>query len=178
MNAWRESTRPGERLDAHDLEPDHGLVPDDPPVMSGRDLVDVSRAKLHLCAIVHTNTEPAGDQMTHVMRLAAVRAGERFDVLRPPPPRLELTAGDGEIAKPHDVERPMGKGPRLVRSAHVLSLQRCHDLLLALCLGSPMPFAHEGIFSIATSSHRTSPSRCSAMRRNQASCSGSSAMRW
>src|SRR5829696_7601229 len=122
MNAWRESTRPGKRLDAHDLETDHGLVPDDPPVMSGRNLVDVSRAKLHLRAIVHTHTEPAGDQMTQVMRLAAIRARERFDVLRPPPPRLELATGDGEITKPHDVERPMGKAPRLVWSVHVLSL--------------------------------------------------------
>src|SRR5215217_8534447 len=97
MNAWRGSARPGERLGAHDLEPDRRLVADDPPVMSGRNLVDVSRAKLHLRAIVHTNAEPSGDQMTHVMRQAAIRAGERFDVLRPPPPRLELATGDGEI---------------------------------------------------------------------------------
>src|SRR5215217_4314750 len=122
MNAWRGSARPGERLGAHDLEPDHRLVPDDPPVMSRRDLVDVSRAKLHLRAIVHTNAEPAGDQMTHVMRLAAIRAGERFDVLRPPPPRLELATGDGEIIKPYDVERPMGEVPRLVWRIHVLPL--------------------------------------------------------
>jgi len=39
-----------------------------------------------------------------VMRLAAFRAHNRLDMLGPPPPRLELTAGDGEITKPHDVE--------------------------------------------------------------------------
>src|SRR5215203_3928977 len=129
MNAWRGSARLGKRLRAHDLEPQDWLVPDDPPVMSGRNLVDVSRAKLHLRAIVHTHTEPSGDQMTHVMRQAAVRARYGFDVLRPPPPRLELATGDGEITKPYDVERPMGKGARLVGSIDIFPLQCCHDPL-------------------------------------------------
>jgi hypothetical protein len=60
--------------------------------------------------------------MTHVMRLAAFCTRNGFDVLRPPPSWLELATGNGEIAKSHDVERSMGKAPRLVGSIHVLSL--------------------------------------------------------
>src|SRR5215217_6225754 len=162
MNAWRGSARPGERLGAHDLEPDRRLVADDPPVMSGRNLVDVSRAKFHLRPIVHTHTEPTGDQMTHVMRLTAVRARYGFDVLRPLPPRLELTAGDGEIAKPHDVERPMGKVPGLVGSVHVLSLQRRH--LRPSCRSAPTGYSRIP-HSISTSSQVGSPVKTSLKRR-------------
>jgi hypothetical protein len=60
--------------------------------------------------------------MTHVMRLAAFRARNGFDVLRPPPSWLKLATGNGEIAKPHDVELPMGKRSGFIGSIHVFSL--------------------------------------------------------
>jgi hypothetical protein len=65
----------GERFRTHDLEPHGGLVADDPPVMTRRNLVDVSWSELHLRAIIHANTDPTGDEMTQVVRLAAFGSG-------------------------------------------------------------------------------------------------------
>src|SRR5215213_4939484 len=80
------SARLGERLCPHDLEPHRWFVADDPPVMTGRNLVDVSWSELHLRAVFHADADPAGDEMTQVMRLAAIRACYRLDVFRPVPP--------------------------------------------------------------------------------------------
>src|SRR5215216_5864881 len=122
--------------------------------MTRWDLVDVARSELHLRSVFHADAQAARDEMALVMRLAAVRARYRFDVLRPAPTRLEPAAGDGEIAKPHDVERPMRKVPGLVGSSHVLPLQRRHDQ--SSCRAVPHNYSRIP-HSISTSSQRTSP---------------------
>src|SRR5579859_1219138 len=83
-----------EPVDGH-----HGLLADDPGVVAARKGGDVTRAGDELRAVVHPDRRPAADVVLEVRRLAAVGAGDRLHVLRPPPPRFEhqrpdLTAAD------------------------------------------------------------------------------------
>src|SRR5205807_288552 len=131
---WRSRNRPpalaslGVALQAAEVEQDATLVADDPRVVSGRHVKDVSGAELALAAVVHPQRHLAGQDVAEMLDLARVGAGDRLHVLGPPPARLERAAADLVAADVDELDAPFAVGElaHLVRLVELLALQRRH----------------------------------------------------
>src|SRR5215207_1032712 len=112
---------------AAEVDGDAGLVADRPGVVPRSDRRDVTGPDVGLGAVAHRDVHPAGDDVHQVRRLAAVGAGDRLDVVRPSPARLERAVED-RVAVDGDDGRlaVLGERPCLVRRLDALDLQRPH----------------------------------------------------
>jgi hypothetical protein len=77
-----------EALDLSEIDRHAGLVPDDPCVVTRRHGKEIAGANLRLGAVVHGDVHSAREDVTQVVRLAAIGAGNWLHVLRPSPSRL------------------------------------------------------------------------------------------
>src|SRR4249919_2731388 len=75
--------------DLAEVDEDACLLADGPGVVPGRDRDGVAGADLALGSVVHDDVHPAGEHVAEMRGLAAVRLGERLDVLGPAPAWLE-----------------------------------------------------------------------------------------
>jgi hypothetical protein len=82
--------------------------------VAARQRRDVAWLRDELGAVVHLDREPPGQVVLEVRRLAAVRLGERLDVLRPSPSGLEDEASDGASADVEDLCATLRELTRLV----------------------------------------------------------------
>src|SRR5919197_6679877 len=96
-------------IDDHD-----GLVSDDPGVVAARQRGDLAGAGDELGAVVHADRELAADVVLEVRRLAAVRCGDRLDVVGPAPAGLEGVPADLAVADVEDLGAAVGELARLV----------------------------------------------------------------
>ena len=110
-----------EPVDDHD-----GLVPDDPRVMPARERRDVARLGRELRAVVHADREAAGHVVLEVRRLAALRPGDRLQIVGPTPPWLEHEPADLGIPHLQDVGVPVRELADLVRVAEPSMLGLLH----------------------------------------------------
>src|SRR5919201_2546897 len=90
------------------------LVADHPRVVAARQRGDLARAGDELGAVVHADRELAADVVLEVRRLAAVRSGDRFDVVGPAPAGLEGVSADLAVADLEDLGAAVGELARLV----------------------------------------------------------------
>src|SRR5919109_475016 len=79
------------------------LVSDDFSVMAWRDREDVAGTGLALRPVIHVHLHATGDDVAEVRYLAGVGAGDRLDVRRPTPARLECGAPDGPAGELDDI---------------------------------------------------------------------------
>src|SRR4030042_1772246 len=88
------------RVGAHALPVHHddGLVPDHPGVVSRRQVRDLPGPRLELGTVPHEDVHTSRDLVLEVRRLAPLRAGDRLDVRRPLPARLQRGATEGPAA--------------------------------------------------------------------------------
>src|SRR5579884_2597001 len=104
----------------------HGLVTDHPGVVSRRGDHHVAGPELVLGAIVHADAHASRDDVARVRALAALGLGDRLDVLRPAPARLEdRTAHDALAADVDDLQLAavVLEGAHLVRCVEALAQQ-------------------------------------------------------
>src|SRR6185369_4855018 len=87
-----------------ELETDEALVPDDPRIVTGLDHVGVTWSELDLGAIFVADGQPARLHDAHVSSLAAVRARNGLDALRPAPSRLETEASGRCASHANDLD--------------------------------------------------------------------------
>src|SRR5919198_5994813 len=107
---------------------DHnGLVSDDPGVVAAWKRGDLAGAGYELGAVVHADRELAADVVLEVRRLAAVRSGDRPDVVGPAPAGLERVPADLAVAHVEDLGAAVGELARLVGlpESLVLGLLAC-----------------------------------------------------
>src|ERR671936_1517050 len=123
---------------------DHNrLVSDDPGVVAARQRGDLAGAGDELGAVVHTDRELAGDVVLEVRRLAAVRSGDRLDVVGPAPARLEGVPADLAVADLENLGAAVGELACLVGLPESLVLGLlacacgCHLRLLSVSRCSP-----------------------------------------
>src|SRR5450755_38323 len=83
--------------------------------------------------------------------LAQLGAGDRLDVVGPPPAGLEGEAADLAATDLEEVHLPAGKRPGFVRRGEALLLCLCHRVLLS---GSSDPMAGPGVTLGAHPCHR------------------------
>src|SRR5919197_3767175 len=94
---------------------DHnGLVADDPGVVAARQRGDLAGAGDELGAVVHADRELAADVVLEMRGLAAVRSGDRLDVVGPAPAGLEGVPADLAVADLEDLGAAVGELARLV----------------------------------------------------------------
>src|SRR5712692_1021766 len=110
------------------VDDDAGFVADCPRVVSWGHDSEVSRAELHLLAVIHDDLHPARDEVAHVSGLAAVGLGNGLDMFRPLPSRLEGRAADCSGFEIHqfDLALAVMKRPGLLRRIKALSYQSGH----------------------------------------------------
>jgi len=84
------SARLGVVLHARKIEHYTRLISHNPTIVSGGNRHDVAGSELELAAVVHHNLLVPGENVTEVRGLAAICAGDRLDVLRPTPARLDV----------------------------------------------------------------------------------------
>src|SRR5207244_12026899 len=87
--ARRNLARLGVALGLTQAEVDADLVPDHFGVVARRDGEHLPRPDLGLRAIIHDDPHPSRNRVAQVGNLAGVGLGDRFDVRRPAPARLE-----------------------------------------------------------------------------------------
>src|SRR5919204_4833050 len=140
---------------------DHnGLVSDDPGVVTARQRGDLAGAGDELGAVVHADRELAADVVLEVRRLAAVRSGDRLDVVGPAPAGLEGVPADLAVA---DVEDLGAAAPELARlvglpESLVLGLLPCAcgcHLGLLCCLTRSSPASVEPSSSLPSIPRQT-----------------------
>ena len=112
-----------------------GVITDHPGVVPARQRRHVSRPSDELGAVVHPDRQPAGDVVLEMRRLAARRLGDRLDVVRPAPTRLENEPPDFAAADVQDLGPTVRKLAGLVRRLKGLVLRRLHDALLVRVSG-------------------------------------------
>src|ERR671936_849834 len=94
---------------------DHnGLVSDDPGVVAARQRGDLAGAGDELGAVVHADRELAADVVLEMRGLAAVRSGDRPDVVGPAPAGLEGVPADLAVADLEDLGTAVRELTRLV----------------------------------------------------------------
>src|SRR5215475_9996827 len=99
------------------------FVPDYLGIMSGWDRDHFARRDFLLAAVIHMNAHPALQAVTEMEHLAAVRAGDRFDIRRPTPARLERGSQDRPAGHAHHVRHSVPpEHPGLVRLVKGLDL--------------------------------------------------------
>ena len=82
--------------DARPLDRDRRLVADRPAIVTRRDIVDGSGARLQRRAVGELHADAAGQHDADVADLASFGANDRLDVRRPPPSWRVRRAGDGQ----------------------------------------------------------------------------------
>src|SRR5579884_3388777 len=114
-----------ESLPVHD---DARLVAGDPSVVAGRDVRVVAGAEVELLAVVHPHVHPARYAIAGVLCLAALRACDRLDVLRPAPAGLEGGQAHraGFRVDQFQAAHAVLEEPGLVRLVEVLVLDARH----------------------------------------------------
>src|SRR5204863_8045894 len=90
-------------LEASEVEQHAGFVADDPRVVSGWHVECVAGPELALGAVVHPQCHAALQDVADVLDLTGVGPGDRLDVLRPAPARLEGSAADGVAVEIHEL---------------------------------------------------------------------------
>src|SRR5919108_1961355 len=123
---------------------DHnGLVSDDPGVVAARQRGDLARAGDELGAVVHADRELAAHVVLEVRRLAAVRSGDRLDVVGPAPAGLEGVPADLAVADLEDLGAAVRELARVIGVPESLVLGflaracGCHLGLLSRPPGRP-----------------------------------------
>ena len=109
VSAAMLSARLGVVLHARKIEHYARLISHNPTIVSRGNRHDVAGSELELAAVVHHNLLVPGENVTEVRGLAAICAGDRLDVLRPTPARLECGFADNAVADLEDLN------PTLVR---------------------------------------------------------------
>ena len=85
---------------------EHGrFIAHHPSVVAGCDPVDVARLRLALRAVAVCDVQPAGHHVANVLNLAAFRAHDGLDALRPAPAGLECVATDLTASEVHQLDR-------------------------------------------------------------------------
>src|SRR5204862_2919186 len=115
---------------ALELHPDEGLVPEHPGVVARGDPVGVARSEIDRCPILVLDVDPAGDDVTKVLGLAAVGSDDRLDALGPAPARLEREPADLRLADLDDVDHCLLGLADLVGAVQVLRFDSGHLRLL------------------------------------------------
>lgn len=90
----------------HGTEPidcDDRFFADNPGVMPLRKTGDVARPCDELGSVVHPDGQLSGDVVLEMRRFAALRSGDRFDLIRPAPPRFEGQPANGAITHVQDL---------------------------------------------------------------------------
>src|SRR3954454_12805164 len=118
-SCWHEGRAPvspllGVVARAVPVDDDSRLVPDDPAVVAARQRGDVARSRDELGAVVHADRNPAAHVVLEVRRVAAVRARDRLDVVRPAPAGLENVSADLAAADVEDLRAAVGEFTDLV----------------------------------------------------------------
>src|SRR6476660_3846733 len=88
----------------------HGLIANNPGVMSLRDLADVSRTELRFRAVVHANAQPSREKIREMMNLAAIGVRHRLDRFRPAPAWFKGGAHGLQLTKIEDLRFSVGDG--------------------------------------------------------------------
>jgi hypothetical protein len=112
--AWRSRPYPRE------IHRDEGLVPDRPRVVARRDHEGVTRAGFIFGTIVHHDPRTPRDDITGMGHFATAGAGDRLDVFRPSPTRLQHGSSDRNASQRHDLGPTLLKWPRLVGASRLL----------------------------------------------------------
>src|SRR5665213_1074166 len=99
------------------------LVTDDPCVVSRGQRGDIAWMRLEFGAVGHPDVEHTGGVVLEVRGLAQLSAGDRLEVLRPPPAGLQREAAYHAAANVHQFEHP------LLERAHLVGLR--NGLLLS-----------------------------------------------
>jgi hypothetical protein len=118
--------RQPERVAARELDRIPRLVADHPGVVLGRDLVGFAGSDDEPRSVLPAHLEGARDRVADVAMLAGARAGDRRDVLRPPPGRLKHEAAEGHLVEGDDVDSTGWEMANLVRRREALPLQARH----------------------------------------------------
>lgn len=98
-----------------ELKPYEPLVANHPRIVTGLDHVRITRPELDLRAILVSDGQAPFVNNADVSCLAAVGSRNRFDALRPTPPRLEGEASRARVAHPYDLYPRLVGSPCLVR---------------------------------------------------------------
>jgi hypothetical protein len=77
---------------------DPRLIPDDPRVVTGRDLEGIPAHDLQRSAVGHFDVQMPGHDVADVVHLAALGANYRLDVLGPAPAWLEYGPSYGQLS--------------------------------------------------------------------------------
>ena len=111
---------------ARPLERGPRLVPDDPCIMAGRNLVHRVRRDVDLLPVVHHDVHVAGDRVAEMVELAPRGACDRRHVRRPAPARLVHGTTDGRLADVHHAGVAMRKVAHLVGRGEALEVEPWH----------------------------------------------------
>src|SRR5438270_2830688 len=131
-------------LQTAEVEHHAGLLADDPGVVPRRHVKRLAWPELALAAVVHPQRHAAFQDVADVVYLARIGPGDRLDVLRPAPARLEDAAPDRVAVQVDqlDAARALRELPHLIRVLEALSSKLCHGVLLpsvALTLAAGRP---------------------------------------
>jgi hypothetical protein len=110
----------------------------------GWDLEDVTRGEVDGGSIVHVDAEVPRHHVTEVVDLASGGPDDGFDVLHPPPPRLEDRMADGGVPQLDQFDPGFVDAPNLVRLFEPLSTELHHAILRDGI--NPLPVDHSGSF--------------------------------
>src|SRR5437867_1289466 len=89
-------------LDLAEVDQHASLIADRPGIVSRWDRDRVTRAALAFASVIHDDVHPSGEHVPEVRRLAGSGVGDRLDVLRPTPPRLEHASAHWARTEIHD----------------------------------------------------------------------------
>src|SRR6185369_18017934 len=101
---------------------------DDAGIVPGRDVVDVVDPELARLVGLHFHAEATPEDDALMVHLAPASAGDRTDVPRPAPARLQHEPTDRALAMGDGLDPPVGKAADLVRTAKALGLGTRHGL--------------------------------------------------
>jgi len=105
-----------------------GLVTHYPGVMTGREVCHGAGSDFELLPVLHLDVQRPGGVVLEVGRLAPPRAGDRLDVDRPTPPRVQHEPADYAAIHVQDLRLTMVEASDLIRSSEVPVLGLCHAL--------------------------------------------------
>src|SRR5262249_30651820 len=103
---------------------------DDPGIVAGRDLVDIAGNEVHGRAVVHDDVQLPADHEADVPVLALRGPGDRADVVRPSPARLELEFPEHDVIEGDEAQLAIGEFPDLLGVDEVPALETGHGQLL------------------------------------------------
>src|SRR5215471_7249711 len=98
----------------------------DPCDVARRNFVRLARTDDEGRAVVSANSEPAGNCVADVSVLTRLRAGDRSDVARPVPARLEDKMANRDLVEANHLNGSVRKPSDLVGRAEPFSLKAGH----------------------------------------------------